>query len=194
MGRAERELLITNAYIIPGQPAIDFIGELVGRGVEVKILTNSLASHDTPAVNSHYKKWRDDLLAAGSQLFELRADAAIQDLVDVAPTEGEFVGLHSKAFVVDRELSFIGSMNLDPRSVEINTEGGLFIESAGLGEALARLMERDMAPESSWQVLLDEKGKTYWVNSDETSRRQPARGPVARAMDKLFMIFPKKQF
>jgi putative cardiolipin synthase len=194
MGRAERELLITNAYIIPEQPAIDFIRDLVDRGVEVKILTNSLASHDVPAVNSHYKKWRDDFLEAGAQLFELRADAAIQELTDVPPVSGEFVGLHTKSFVVDRTLSFVGSMNFDPRSVNINAEAGVFVESPGLGEALARLMERDMSPENAWQVLLDEKGKPYWVNADETVYRQPARSGAERVMDKIFMMFPKSQF
>jgi putative cardiolipin synthase len=194
MGQAERELLITNAYIIPKQPAIDFIRDLVDRGVEVKILTNSLASHDVPAVNSHYKKWRDDFIEAGAELYELRADAAIQNLVDVPPVSGEFVGLHTKSFVVDRRLSFIGSMNFDPRSVNINTEAGVFVDSPGLGEELARLMERDMAPENAWQVFLDEKGKPYWVNDDETVYRQPARGGADRVMDKIFMIFPRSQF
>ena len=72
--RAQEELLITNAYIIPGQPAIDLVQRLTDRGVKVRILTNSLASHDVPAVNSHYQDWRDDLINAGAELYELRAD------------------------------------------------------------------------------------------------------------------------
>jgi len=194
MGMAQEELLITNAYIIPGRPAIDFIRRLTDRGVRVRILTNSLASHDVPAVNSHYKKWRDDLLEAGAELYELRADAAIQELVDVPPVQGHFVGLHTKAFVVDRRLCFIGSMNFDPRSFNINTEAGIFIESPELATALVQLMERDMAPENAWQVLLDEKGRLYWVNSDETVHKQPARGGMQRVMDKIFMMFPKGQY
>lgn len=52
--------------------------------------------------------------------------------MEVPPVEGEFAGLHTKAVVVDRELAFIGSMNFDPRSFEINTEAGAFIRSPGL--------------------------------------------------------------
>ena len=76
--QAERELLITNAYIIPGERGIEFLRVLNERGVDVRILTNSLASHDVPAVNSHYEPWRDDILDTGTKLYELRADAAIQ--------------------------------------------------------------------------------------------------------------------
>ena len=167
---------------------------LTDRGVRVRILTNSLASHDVPAVNSHYKDWRDDFILAGTELYELRADAAIQDLVDVPPVRGGFVGLHTKAFVVDREYAFIGSMNFDPRSFNINTEAGAFIHSSGLAEELARVMERDMAPENAWRVLLDDKGKPYWVNSDETVTRQPARSGSQRIMDRIFRIFPREEF
>ena len=194
LGMAQKELLITNAYIIPGQPAIDFTRTLTERGVRVRILTNSLASHDVPAVNSHYRPWRDDYLEAGAELYELRADADIQSLVDVPPASAGFVGLHTKAFVVDREYAFVGSMNFDPRSAAINTESGAFIHSPGLAADLARVMERDMAPENAWQVLLDEDGRLYWVNSDETVTRQPARGGSQRVMDAIFGIFPKEQF
>jgi putative cardiolipin synthase len=194
MGLAQEELLITNAYIIPGQAAIDFLASLTARGVNLRILTNSLESHDVPAVNSHYQPWRDDFINAGAELYELRADAAIQSIVEIPPVQGAFVGLHTKAMVADRTMSFIGSMNLDPRSFAINTEAGIFIKSKGLGEDLARVMERDMEPENAWRVLLDEDGKPYWVNSDETVYRQPARDGTQRIMDKIFKIFPKEQY
>ncbi len=194
MDLAQTELMITNAYVIPGQEAIDFIQGLSDRGVRVRMLTNSLASHDVPAVNSHYEPWRDDFINAGVELYELRADAAIQSIVDVPPVEGEFVGLHTKAIVVDRNKVFIGSMNFDPRSFNINTEAGAFVESPGLARALAEVMERDMAPENAWQVLLNDKGKPYWVNSDETLDSQPARSGSQRVMNQIFKIFPKEQY
>lgn len=194
MNEAQEELLITNAYIIPGQPAIDFVQDLTDRGVTVRILTNSLESHDVPAVNSHYRGWRDDFINAGAELYELRADAQIKPLVDVPPVEGKFVGLHTKAFVVDREKVFIGSMNFDPRSANINTEGGAIVHSPGLAEELARVMERDMLPENAWQVFLGENGKPYWVNSDRRVDKQPARSGSQRVMDKIFKVIPKEQY
>jgi putative cardiolipin synthase len=192
--RAQRELLITNAYIIPGEPAIDLVRRLTARGVKVRILTNSLASHDVPAVNAHYKDWRDDLINAGAELYELRADAAIQSIVDVPPVEAEFVGLHTKSVVMDRRHVFIGSMNFDPRSSNINTEAGAFVDSPGLAADVAALMERDMAPQNAWQVFLDESGNPYWVDSDETVHTQPARNTGQRIMDVIFKAFPKNYY
>ncbi|MGB5427950.1 MAG: phospholipase D-like domain-containing protein, partial [Gammaproteobacteria bacterium] len=111
----------------------------------------------------------------------------------VPPSRGGFTGLHTKAIVVDRRYVFIGSMNLDPRSANINTEAGAFVDSPGLGEALAQDMERDMQPENAWQVLLDDEGKPYWVNSDETVTSQPARDGMQRVMDVIFEVVPKEQ-
>src|SRR6185503_14479351 len=116
MASAKKELLIDNAYVIPEKGDISFFHDLTARGVKIKMLTNSLASQDVPAVNSHYKQWRKELIEAGIDLYESRADAAIQPLVaDTAPTHAEFMGLHAKAIVVDGTRVFVGSMNLDRR-------------------------------------------------------------------------------
>ena len=190
---ARREVLIVNAYIIPADRAINALRDLHNRGVAMKVLTNSLASHDVPAVNSHYKQWRRPLIDAGVQLYEMRHDAAIQALaVDTPPTRAEFMGLHSKGMVVDRERVFIGSMNFDPRSANINSEMGLLVESLGLAEALASLIERDMQPANSWRVELDDASGLKWVNDHETVTRQPARNWWQRVEDVFFMAFPKE--
>lgn len=38
-------------------------------------------------------------------------------------------GLHAKAFTIDDRYLFVGSFNWDPRSVNINTEMGILIDS-----------------------------------------------------------------
>ncbi|MEN8139939.1 MAG: phospholipase D family protein [Thermodesulfobacteriota bacterium] len=194
LNKAEKEVLITNAYLVPGQPAIDFFKELSDRGVKIKILTNSLASHDVPAVNSHYSKWRDELLNAGVELYELRADAQISSLVNVPPVQGEFTGLHTKSAVIDRQHVFVGSMNFDPRSSNINTEMGAFVHSPALAEDLAQIMLRDMGGENAWQVTFASDGKISWSNSDETVSEQPARNSMQRVMDIIFKVVPKEQY
>jgi hypothetical protein len=68
------------------------------------------------------------------------------------------------------------------------------VHSPGLAEDLARVMDRDMLPENAWQVHLDEKGKPYWVNSDVTVYKQPARSGSQRVMDKIFKVIPKEQY
>ena len=73
--------------------------------------------------------------------------------------------------VFDREAVFIGSFNLDPRSAWINTEAGLYIESPELAAMVAQYMEEGVRPDRSYRVLLDERGKMYWV---DRGRRQAA--------------------
>lgn len=195
LGQARSEVLITNAYIIPGQRMIDTLRSLHEHGVSVRILTNSLASHDVPAVNSHYKKWRKAIIGSGADLYEVRHDASIQALVaDTPPTHAEFMGLHAKAVVIDRRLAYIGSMNFDPRSGQINTEMGVIIDSVPLAQALAAQMERDMQPQNSWHVQLDAEGRIFWESSDARVTRQPARSFWQRVQDVIFMMFPKELY
>ncbi|MCU0919112.1 MAG: phospholipase D family protein [Burkholderiaceae bacterium] len=192
---AQRELLVENAYIIPAQPYIDWLRTLTQRGVQVGIVTNSLASHDVPAVNSHYKKWRKSLLEAGVSLYEIRHDAAVKrELADTAPVRAEFMGLHVKAIAVDGDRVLIGSMNLDPRSSDINSEMAVIVESKGLAADVAALIRRDMQPENSWRVEIDAQGRLRWANNVETVTQQPARNFWQRIEDIIFMAFPREYY
>jgi putative cardiolipin synthase len=192
---AKEELLIQNAYIIPADPAIEFLQERKEMGVRIRVLTNSLASHDVPAVNSHYEPYRDDLLKAGVDLWELRADPAIQQtVVDVPPIKADFTGLHSKCAVADRRYVFIGSMNMDPRSRAINTEMGAMVDSPELAADLAAIIERNMSGENAWHVQMDENGDLFWENSEERVDKQPARDGMQRVMNVLMKVGPKDQY
>lgn len=191
IGGAHSEVLIVNAYIIPGPHAVERMRQQTARGVRIRMLTNSLASHDVPAVNSHYKPWRKPLLEAGIELHEARADAAIRAIVaDTAPVRSEFMGLHVKAMVIDRQRVFIGSMNLDPRSWAINSEMGVVIDSPGLAAQLAAIMERDMRPENAWKVTLAPDGSLRWRAGEMDLTSQPARNFWQRIEDVIFMAFP----
>jgi putative cardiolipin synthase len=188
---ARREVLITNAYVIPDEAFIEDLRALTARGVTVRLLTNSLASHDVPAVNSHYENWRQPLLAAGVTLHELRPDAALaREAVNTPPVQGRFVGLHTKAMVIDRRHSFIGSMNLDPRSEVINAEMGVLIDSVPLAASLAALMEHDMKATNSWRVDLDAQQRLRWRSDAGVLSAQPARNPWQRVENLFFKLFP----
>ena len=164
---AQREVLITNACIIPDAVFIADLQRLADRGVTVRILTNSLASHDVPAVNSHYEGWRVPILRTGAEVHELRAHPQVHaQLIDTLPVVGGFAGLHTKAMVIDRRYSFVGSMNLDPRSEVINAEMGVIIDSPPLAEALAAAMQRDMSGANSWKVTLDDSPGSEEIAGD----------------------------
>jgi cardiolipin synthase C len=102
----------------------------------MRILTKSLASYDVPAVNTHYEQWRRPLIESGIELHEIRPYASIhKEIANTPPPASKFMGLHTKAVVMDRKRGFIGSMTLDRRSAEVNSEMGAVIESSGLADA-----------------------------------------------------------
>jgi putative cardiolipin synthase len=65
--------------------------------------------------------------------------------------------LHAKLVVIDRRISFVGSMNLDPRSATINTELGAVIDSPQLAKELLRIIDIDRL-QSAYRVRLKKDG------------------------------------
>ncbi len=138
----ERELVIVSPYFIPGRLGVELLAGLTARGVRVRVLTNSLASTDVAIVHSGYARYRRRLLEAGVELYETMPDAAYDSADRVGWGSSAGLSLHTKSFVFDGESLFVGSLNLDPRSVRENTEIGLiFDSSAAAGTLLAWFRE-----------------------------------------------------
>ncbi|PLP98203.1 phospholipase D-like domain-containing protein, partial [Cupriavidus pauculus] len=121
-----------------------WLAAMVKRGVKVRVLTISFAATDVSAVHAGYAPTRKRLLKAGVELYELKPTANA-DLARSRSTKSRMfassrASLHAKAYVADRRLLFIGSMNLDPRSIKLNTEMGVVLDSP----TLARLLVEDM--------------------------------------------------
>jgi putative cardiolipin synthase len=193
--RVKKELLVTNAYLIPDTPGVDMLENLAQKGVDIQIHTNSLASQDVPAVNSHYKSWRRPILQTGASLYEARQDAAIKmSVVDTLPISAKYMGLHSKSMVIDRRFAVIGSANLDPRSAFLNSEMIVVVDSEGLAEELAQAVLRDVDPANSWEVKLNDAGELLWQNDVESTQRQPTRSSFQQIEDWFFMLFPKRLY
>jgi len=186
---AQHELLISTPYFIPHEDFYQGVPYLISRGVRVVVLTNSLGSTNHPIVHSGYKKHRKKVIEMGVELFELRHNATARGKFDTPPVQSKAFGLHAKYIVIDRKFTFAGSLNLDPRSIYINTEMGLIIDSAILAEAVAREFEEELKPENSWQVLLDDKGRLIWQAGDEIIRKEPARNSWQRFQAWFFGLF-----
>jgi putative cardiolipin synthase len=192
LASAQSELLISSPYFIPDDEFCELIRTLVARGVRVAILTNSLASNHHVVAHTGYKHWRREVLRAGAELYELRVDAAVLAEYSTPPTQAEAIGLHAKAVVVDGRYAFVGSPNIDPRSLKINTEIGVTADSEDLARAVAALIERDMASENAWRVLMDADGELTWSSGAGVVQRQPATGFAQRAVEFLLNLLPLK--
>lgn len=159
----ENELLVETAYFIPRRDGVSALASLVDKGVDVRVLTNSLASNNHASAHSGYRRYRKSLVESGIKMFELSRYAAATPEHRFVDEPDAFLGLHSKAAVFDRKSVFIGTLNLDPRSIVLNTEMGLLVHSEALAEELARSMERDMAAENSWRVRLSDSNLVRWT-------------------------------
>ncbi len=193
IGTAEREVLISSPYFVPDREFVELIGRLTDRGVRVALITNSLATNNHVVAHSGYKQRRRRALAAGLELYELKPDATSLELYVADAAEAGFLGLHTKAVVIDRQTSFIGSPNVDPRSMILNTEIAVVTESELLAARLADLIERDMRPDNAWRVTMDEEGWLRWSAGDEVLRRQPAQGFKQRVIEFLLNLLPLKK-
>lgn len=188
---ATREVLVTNAYIIPDEVTFEKTRKELKPGVRFVMLTNSLGSTDAAGVHVHYSEWRPKMVANGVELYEFKHDAEVRTrVVDTVPVVSKFVGLHAKAMVIDRRRVLIGSMNLDPRSWVHNSEMGILIDCPELGENLAQVIESDLKPENSWQVTLDGKGAVQWVAGNEVRHEAPVRDESQRGDEFIPRLLP----
>jgi putative cardiolipin synthase len=186
----QEELVIISAYFVPKQGLIDYFDELKNQGVRVVVLTNSLASNNHAIANSQYKKKRRALVESGVELYEMRHDPFLANEVDTPPVQSNSLVLHSKAVVVDRKRAYIGGLNLTPRGILYNTENGIIIEDDEFAQQLASMLEKDIGPDNSWRVGLDENDQLYWESSAGRVHRQPAQTGWQRVEDWFFGLFP----
>jgi putative cardiolipin synthase len=157
---AEKELIIISPYFVPGKSGVEALSEIQKRGVDVTVITNSLAANNQALVHGGYAPSRKPLLQAGVKIFEVRADADVAGSEIVAADSAKTT-LHTKAFVVDRQEAFIGSFNFDPRSAKINTELGVIIRSPKIAADLADIIELNTVNEA-FEVFLNDNGKIRW--------------------------------
>jgi putative cardiolipin synthase len=152
----QRDLILVSPYLVPGESEMALLRRLRERGVRVRILTNSLASTDMPIVHVGYMRYREPLLEAGCVLYEVRQVLGKPDAgrgMIKSGSSNQF-GLHAKVFVIDGQRAFVGSMNFDQRSFDINTEIGVIIDSPQIAREIAARFEAIVQPANSYRVEL----------------------------------------
>jgi putative cardiolipin synthase len=164
LSSAEDEILLISPYFVPLKSGIEALARLEERGVDVTVVTNSLAANNQFAVHGGYAPSRKPLLRAGVEIYEVRRDVSFEGQEFIAAS-GAKATLHTKAFVVDRREVFVGSFNFDPRSAYINTELGVIIRSPEMAAALDNAVEAAFS-NYAWEVKLDDEGRVRWHGTD----------------------------
>jgi putative cardiolipin synthase len=157
---AERELIIISPYFVPLKSGVEGLAGLEKRGVEVTVVTNSLAANNQFTVHGGYAPSRKPLLEAGVEIYEARPDAYVAG-TEFVDASGAKATLHTKAFIVDDKEVFIGSFNFDPRSADLNTELGVIIRDPELALIYAVLIDEALR-DQAFEVFLNEDSKVRW--------------------------------
>jgi len=219
IGKPKQLLEMVSPYFVPMQDGFDYLKALAAQGVQIRVLTNSLAATDVVAVHAGYARWRQPLLATGITLHEYKpasptprsgADApgrrvrtlrsggftgserpdgsnppgagsarsvgavGLSGAIGTIGSTGSGVAagsrgsgsssssLHAKTFSVDRSRVVIGSFNFDPRSVDLNTELSVVIDSAALASSVNDAYGRNV-PRMAYQVSVTDSGDLRWT-------------------------------
>jgi putative cardiolipin synthase len=149
--RAHTEILMVTPYFVPSGDEMHLLDTLLRNNVRVAILTNSLESAPGLLAQSGYTRYRLPLLDDGADLYEVRARLGSRRGSGQTARISRFgnYGLHAKLYVFDRERFFIGSMNFDQRSKQLNTEIGLIIDSPELARQTAARFDSLTQPASA---------------------------------------------
>lgn len=178
LGEPQRQLDLVSPYFVPGKSTTAELAAIASRGAAVRVLTNSLEATDVPAVHAGYVKRRRELLQAGVALYELRREGMSGPAERGSGFGSSSSSLHAKTFAVDRQRIFVGSFNFDPRSLDLNTEMGLVIDSPALASALDTRLTQSM-PRHAYRVQLEPDGRMVWIEQTGQGVRRHEEEPGA---------------
>jgi len=185
MGTAKQDLSIISPYFIPGKQGVALIAKLVENGVKVRILTNSLASTDSPLVDIGYARYRVPLLKLGVDLREMRPKLG-QKHSRFHPFRSSNASLHAKALVIDQKIVFIGSLNMDERSAKINSELGLVINSTEIAREVTSLLD-DISTDGSYKLQLDQHDHVEWMSGDGGTQKIWHTDPATSRTERVWL-------
>jgi len=192
---AKEEITIISPYFVPGDDAVKWFESLIEQGIKVNVFTNSLAATDVTAVHAGYEIYRRGLLEAGVNLFELKATAYVKERKRFKILRADSrASLHAKTLIIDQSKLFMGSPNLDPRSTDLNTEIGLFIDNKQLSDQFSNLLSDISSGQNSYRLMLDKnkksnKSQIVWQSEENGELKQYTSEPEVGVLRKLKVAF-----
>ena len=126
---ARRDILIANAYFLPGRRFRAALREAVARGVRVRLLLQGRVEY--PVQHHAQRAMYGDLLGAGLEIHEYQASF-----------------LHAKVAVVDESWATVGSSNIDPYSLLLAREANLAVYDAQFAQQLRTVLEAALQNDS----------------------------------------------
>lgn len=153
LSQANSRIWIETPYLVLSEVGLSALKSAIDRGVEIKILTNSLAATDNYPAFAGYQKIRKALLEMGVDLYEMRPDAVDIQAMNTTGIPDKMdadVGLHAKSMLIDHHISVVGTFNMDPRSANLNTESLVVIRDEQINQHMEAQFSMDMSPQNAW--------------------------------------------
>jgi putative cardiolipin synthase len=188
VSEVEREILIESPYFLLPDRVIERVGQLTAKGIRVRAMTNSATNNDVIAAQAGYANTRVKLLKAGMELYELRADTNMERHWSIVSGKSR-AAMHNKFIVFDRKSVFIGSFNLDPRSLTLNTEIGVMIDSPEIASQAAKVMDDGVLPGSAYHVTLDDNDRLLWTDETDGKKVQYDTEPETNIWQRMVLGF-----
>jgi cardiolipin synthase len=137
---ARERLWIANAYFSPPDRMLALLCDKRRGGVDVRVLASGPIT-DQKVMRASQRSTYERLLRAGIRVFEYQPSL-----------------MHAKTVVVDDWLSVVGSINMDPLSLNKLGEGSLVLSDPALNASLAESYERDLG--RAREITLPGGGRT----------------------------------
>jgi putative cardiolipin synthase len=189
---AKAEVVIGSPYFIPGKPGMEGMRAAIDNEVRVEVITNSLASNDEPFASAAYGRYRVEMLKMGVTLYEIDSGQLRNDTLIGAALNSSIGRSHSKLIVIDRDTTFVGSMNMDLRSSRVNTELGMLVKSPELAEDVLTLAAR-LRDSGSYRLRLAQPGdRLQWVGMERGTMKVYDTEPDVDFATRLqlWLVFP----
>ena len=184
---SKEEVLIESAYLSLDGYALSFFKTLQNKGVQIRALTNSMATNNLIINHASYAMFRDEMLNSGFNLFELKPtnyDCLNSVEKSYECSDKKKVALHAKSAVMDNKIMYIGSLNFNLRSAYINTESAMFIESTELAEQLTNQILKNMQLVRSWQVTKVGE-QVMWMTQEKNEFNVTSQEPETTWLERV---------
>lgn len=145
---AKKKIIITTPYFVPSDDLLHAICNASYKGVDVSLIVPMY--NDSILVSWASRAFFDELLESGVKIYQFYGGL-----------------LHTKSLLIDDQLSMIGTVNFDVRSLSINFELILFIDSRNFSKKLSyiqnnyiaksKLLDKKVWSRRAWQKKVIEK-------------------------------------
>lgn len=158
MQRAKKRIVMQTPYLVVGSGS--FFKDLIrdNEDLEFIVSTNSLGAADHfYAYAFSYKNKKKYLRKYKWQIHELKPDPMdfpdmVRQIDGVTRTDKHYACIHAKTYLFDDDVVWLGSFNLDPRSVRLNTEAGIILRDPEFFAQVYEKIDRAIDDRNAWTI------------------------------------------